>query len=129
MRKTVLSRFLNALTHAPTETGLEVIAMDIITASEQPHGLKALADFYKVGLLLPSKPPSVRNLLYILINMARQSEGWWADTTPVLLHPCRDPGVVYEADAIAVDLELAKRDGQTLKKYEICEDTRLIVPS
>jgi hypothetical protein len=50
-------RLLDALlTCAPTAKGVDIIAMDIITASAQPDGLGQLTDFYITGLLLPSKP-------------------------------------------------------------------------
>jgi hypothetical protein len=49
-------RLLNALlTHAPTIQGQDVIATDIITASGEPDGLQQLAQFYTIGLLLPSE--------------------------------------------------------------------------
>jgi hypothetical protein len=49
-------RLLNALlTHAPTVEGVGVIASDIIAASAEPGGLDRLAEFYKTGLLLPSR--------------------------------------------------------------------------
>ena len=51
-------RLLQALlTHAPTNEGVEVIATDIIAASEEEDGLKDLARFYTTGLILPSEPP------------------------------------------------------------------------
>ena len=48
---------LALLTHAPTNEGVEIIATDIIAASEEEDGLKQLAKFYTRGLILPSEPP------------------------------------------------------------------------
>ena len=51
-------RLLKALLeHAPTTEGVEVIARDIIAASEEEDGLVQLARFYTTGLILPSEPP------------------------------------------------------------------------
>ena len=51
-------RLLKALlTCAPTIEGEEIIASDIIDASEQKDGLAQLAEFYITGLILPSEPP------------------------------------------------------------------------
>ena len=50
-------RLLKALlNHAPTAEGIQVIATDIITASEEKNGLAQLARFYMTGLILPSVP-------------------------------------------------------------------------
>lgn len=48
---------LALLMYAPTNDGMEVIATDIIAASEEKDGLQQLAKFYITGLILPSKPP------------------------------------------------------------------------
>ena len=57
---------LNALLdYAPTDKGRRQIAEDIITASDEEDGFQLLADFYKNGLLLPSKlPAKFRGLSY-----------------------------------------------------------------
>ena len=39
-----------------TTEGMEVIATDIIAASEEEDGLVQLAKFYMTGLILPSEP-------------------------------------------------------------------------
>jgi hypothetical protein len=65
-------RLLNALlTHAPTVEGVRVIAEDIVDASAELDGLIRLADFYKTGLILPSKPHSASDNSFIasLINI------------------------------------------------------------
>jgi hypothetical protein len=55
-------RLLNALLkHAPTSTGVDVIARHIIDASMTPNGLSELTKFYVTGLLLPSKPSAFGN--------------------------------------------------------------------
>jgi hypothetical protein len=55
-RNTTEFRLLDALlTHAPTEEGVSVIATDIVTASTEQNSFQQLAEFYKAGLLLPSK--------------------------------------------------------------------------
>ena len=67
-------RLLDAfLTHAPTAEGVGVIATEIIVASAEPDGLDRLAEFYKTGLLLPSKHPVSSNSCptAVLINMHR----------------------------------------------------------
>ncbi|KAF8228325.1 hypothetical protein L208DRAFT_1292181 [Tricholoma matsutake] len=94
---------LNALlANAPTVEGVEVIATDIIDASEQSDGLDQLAEFYKTGLLLPMKAGG--------------------RTPQVSFHPSRDPEIKSEANAIAIDLETTKRDPTTLKKYSLHRD-------
>jgi hypothetical protein len=52
-------RLLKALLeHAPTAEGVEVIAGDIIAASEEEEdGLVQLARFYTTGLIIPREPP------------------------------------------------------------------------
>ena len=58
-------RLLDALLkHAPTAEGLDVIISDIIAASAEPNGLDQLADFYKTGLLIPSKLPVLYYILF-----------------------------------------------------------------
>jgi hypothetical protein len=53
-------RLLTALLkNAPTAEGVEVIATDIIAASEEEDGLVQLARFYTTGLILPSGPPLI----------------------------------------------------------------------
>jgi hypothetical protein len=65
-RDSIEFRLLDALlTHAPTIEGLHVIAADIIAASAELDGLERLAEFYKTGLLLPSKPP----ISYTVLSM------------------------------------------------------------
>lgn len=96
-------RLLNALlTHAPTVEGVGVIVADIIAASAEPGDLVQLAEFYKTGLLLPMKAGG--------------------RTPQVSFHPSRDQEIESEANAIAADLEIAKRDPATLKKYTLYRD-------
>lgn len=107
-------RLLNALlTHAPTIGGRDVIATDIVAASVEPHGLEELAQFYKTGLLLPSESL----LLNFLSQQDRSIVRAGGKTPQVSFHPSRDPEIQTEANAIAVDLETAKRDQKMLKKY------------
>ena len=70
---------LNALlANAPTVEGVEVVATDIIDASEQSDGLDQLAEFYKIGLLLPSMSPL---LIFPILFSILCSESRWAATT------------------------------------------------
>ena len=56
--KDVNCRLLRALLkYAPTVEGKQVIASDIIVASEEENGLMQLARFYTTGLILPREPP------------------------------------------------------------------------
>lgn len=64
-------RLLDALlTHAPTLEGSGVIATDIVAVSAEPDGLNQLAEFYKKGFLLPSKPPAVSNSSCIAFSIS-----------------------------------------------------------
>jgi hypothetical protein len=107
-------QLLNALlTHAPTIGGRDVIAMDIIAASVELHGLEELTQFYKTGLLLPSK-----SLLLNFVSQHDHSIVRAGGKTPqVSFHPSRDPKIQTEANVIAVDLETAKQDQKMLKQY------------
>ena len=63
-------RLLEALLkHAPTAKGLNVIITDIIAASAEPNGLDQLAEFYKTGLLLPSKLPVIISSCSTAVSM------------------------------------------------------------
>ena len=57
--KDVNCRLLRALLeYAPTVEGKQVIASDIVVASEEEeNGLMQLARFYTTGLILPREPP------------------------------------------------------------------------
>ena len=56
--KDVNCRLLKALLeYAPTAEGKEVIASDIIAASEEEDSLMQLARFYTTGLILPRERP------------------------------------------------------------------------
>jgi hypothetical protein len=68
-------RLLKALLeHAPTTEGVEVVATDIIAASEEEDGLVQLARLYTTGLILPSEPPfdSDGSVIGLLIDKS----GW-----------------------------------------------------
>jgi len=96
-------RLLKALlTHAPTTEGMLVIATDIIAASEEEDGLALLAKFYTTGLILPMKANG--------------------QTPQVSFHPSRDVIIKSTAEGIAADLETAKRDKTTLKRYTLHRD-------
>jgi hypothetical protein len=113
-------RLLKALLeNAPTADGVEVIATDIIAASEEENGLVQLAGFYTTGLILPSEPPFdsngfVTGLLIDTAGLLVRSSG---RTPQVSFHPSRDIEIKSTAEDITVDLEAAKRDWATLKKY------------
>jgi len=81
---------------------VDVIATDIIAASEEVNGLGQLGRFYTTGLILPLK-----------------SSG---RTPQVSFHPSRDIEIKSTAEDIAVDLEAAKRDQAMLKKYTLQRD-------
>ena len=56
--KDVSYRLLKAfLECAPTAEGKEVIASDLIAASEEEDGLMQIARFYTTGLILTPEPP------------------------------------------------------------------------
>ncbi|KIJ97904.1 hypothetical protein K443DRAFT_9560 [Laccaria amethystina LaAM-08-1] len=100
--KDVNRRLLKALLeYAPTTEGKEVIASDIIAASEEEDGLTQLARFYTTGLILPLKGGG--------------------RTPQVSFHSSQDIEIKSTADDIAVDLEAAKRD-QTLKEQTLHRD-------
>jgi hypothetical protein len=66
-------RLLKALLeYAPTAEGKEVIASDIIAASEEEDGLMHLARFYTTGLILPREPPFYNDgsVIGLLIDMS-----------------------------------------------------------
>lgn len=103
LRKDVNYRLLKALLeYAPTAEGKEVIASDIIAASEEEDGLMQLARFYTTGLILPLKGGG--------------------RTPQVSFRPSRDIEIKSTADDIAVDLEAAKRDQALLKRYTLHRD-------
>jgi hypothetical protein len=111
-------RILDALlTHAPTAEGVEVIARDIIAASEEEDGLVQLAGLYKTGLLLPSEYLSSYpgNVIQHSVLSGLSTVRGGGNTPLVSFHPSRDSDIQSEAEAI--DLELAKRDRAKLQKY------------
>jgi hypothetical protein len=118
------TRLLKALLeHAPTSEGIWVIASDIIVASEKHDGLAQLAEFYTTGLLLSSESScngdrSVGPDLYGCSIVKASGR-----TPQVYFHPSRGVEVKSVAEDIAADLESAKRDMTTLKKYVSLESS------
>ena len=101
------------LTYAPTIEGRDVIASDILNASVELNGFIQLAQHYKTGLLLPSESLPLNFLSQRDCSIVRAG----GKTPQVSIHPSRDLEIQTEANAIAVDLETAKRDQRLLRKY------------